>query len=68
MLGRPPPLQHYYNQLHMIMLSLWMQWPVRGVQMSHRWTVEFRGSARADWILTREFSHHKQQSADVCTM
>ncbi len=27
-------LQH--NQSHTILLSLWMQWPIRGVQMSHR--------------------------------
>ncbi len=25
-----------YNQSHTILLSLWMQWPIIGVQMSHR--------------------------------
>ncbi len=27
----------HYIQLHTILLSLWMRWPIRGVQMSHRW-------------------------------
>ncbi len=26
----------HYNQSHTMLLSLWMQWPIRGVQMSHR--------------------------------
>ncbi len=26
----------HYNQSHTILLSLWIQWPIRGVQMSHR--------------------------------
>ncbi len=40
----------HYNQSHTILLSLWLQWPIR--------VTEFPG----------EFSHQKQQSAEVRTM
>ncbi len=42
----------HYNQSHTMLLSLWMQWPIRGVQMSHRWNTVFC-SGRAHWILWR---------------
>ncbi len=36
----------HYNQSHTILLSLWMQWPIRGIQMSQMSS----GRALADWI------------------
>ncbi len=50
------------NHSHTILLSLWMQWPIRLVQMSHRWNAGVVFSAHANFS-SREFSrHHKQQS------
>ncbi len=31
----------HYNQSHTILLSLWMQWPIRDVQMNHHWNAVF---------------------------
>ncbi len=43
-----PSLYIYiYNRSHMIPLSLWMQWPIRGVQMSHRWNTGVLFSVRS---------------------
>ncbi len=38
----------HYNQKHTILLSLWMQWPIRDLQMSYRWNAVF--SSLACWL------------------
>ncbi len=50
----------------MILLSLWVQWPIRGIQMSHRWNSCFIQCERSlnefCSLLSADFSNQKQQS------
>ncbi len=53
----------HYNQSHMILLSLWVQWPIRGIQMSHRWNSCFIQCERSlNEFCSLLISNQKQQS------